>query len=217
MASSGSSDGGNQDWKAVDGNYNFNVYTAGWDAADASPPNPPPSPTNATAIDWKWDGVNGNNNLWVGSTTGGLRLSLKGDDPLWQAGVPYDSGSSPKPPPSWANNEGGMTLFPNATMLAYSGAFALKQGQSVSFLFSIMTTPVKPLDWQRHWTHRWTQLGGAANYSYLASKGATVVNMHQGNAINPWISKLCVCVLLCCLCCLCVICVSCVCVCVCVL
>jgi hypothetical protein len=45
---------------------------------------------------------NGDNAVWVGSTTAGLRLLVKGDDPLWQAGVPFDSRATPEPPTSWS-------------------------------------------------------------------------------------------------------------------
>ena len=44
------------------------------------------------------------------------------------------------------------------------------------------------MDLKKHFKERYAQLGGPANYTYLAEQGATVVNMHQGNAINPWIN-----------------------------
>ncbi len=56
-------------------------------------------------------------------------------------------------------------------------------GTSMTYLFNMMVTPVRPLNITKHWSQRWAQLGGAANYSYLASKGVTVVNMHQGNEV----------------------------------
>ena len=37
------------------------------------------------------------------------------------------------------------------------------------------------------WVYR-AQLGAPGNYSALAAAGVTVVNMHQGNEINPWIN-----------------------------
>ena len=44
------------------------------------------------------------------------------------------------------------------------------------------------LNLSHHFALRYAQLGGPANYSFLAEHGATVVNMHQGNVINPFIN-----------------------------
>ena len=127
--------------------------------------------------------------MWFGSTKAGLRLQLKGEDPLWWAGSPYDSGSSPTPPDSWNNEkQGGITAFHNGTVLAYSGPRPMTPGQSISYIFSLMVTPVRPFDLQERFRERWAQLSGPSNYSKLAGAGVTVVNMHQGNEINPWIN-----------------------------
>ena len=84
----------------MDGKLLYVDFKEGWDADEkVGPPNtpkPPPGPPKPAA--WKWDGHNGNNGLWFGSTKAGVRLELKGEDPLWWAGSPYDSGTSPEPP-----------------------------------------------------------------------------------------------------------------------
>ena len=49
--------------------------------------NPAPGRARTNTTAWKWDGRNGNNAVWMGSTKAGLRVELKGDDPLWWAGV----------------------------------------------------------------------------------------------------------------------------------
>ena len=143
-----------------------------------------------TARAWKWDGQNGNNAVWFGSTKAGLRVELKGDDPLWWAGVPYDSISSPTPPVSWSNGgQGGITAHANGTAEFYSGPRAMATGESISYTFSMMATPVRPFNTTERFHDRWTQAGGhAINYTDLAKKGVTVVNMHQGNQVNPWIN-----------------------------
>jgi len=147
--------------------------------------------------DWKWDGVNGNNGVWLGSTTGGVTLKLKGEDPLWQASVPYDDKSSPAPPPNWYNfGSGGISLDRNGTVSGYSGSFPVSTSSSnatKSFVFkaSLVITPVHNLNLTHHFSLRYVQLGytaDTANYTFLAEKGASVVNVHQGNAINPWIN-----------------------------
>eukprot|EP00755_Sulcionema_specki_P008006 Sspe_Gene.39757::Locus_19166_Transcript_1_1_Confidence_1.000_Length_3163::g.39757::m.39757 len=139
--------------------------------------------------EWKWDGVNGNNGVWVGSTRAGVRVYLKGDDDLWQAGVPYDSKASPPIPTSWSNGgKGGIRLLPNGTAQAFTGERVMGRGDSLTFRFSIMITPVRDMDLAKHFRNRYVQLSGPANYTHLASSGATVANMHQGNEVNPWIN-----------------------------
>ena len=98
------------------------------------------------AITWKWDGVNGNNCVWLGSTKAGLRVYLKGDDPLWQAGVPFDSTQSPTPPTSWSNSgAGGVQVHGNGTVVAFSGHRLLPVGRSVSYAWPMLATPAQGL------------------------------------------------------------------------
>jgi hypothetical protein len=145
-----------------------------------------PSPA-ATSLRWSWDGVNGNNGLWVGSTTGGILFKLKGEDPLWSASVPYDNKSSPPPPSEWHNNgEGGIELLRDGSMIGFSGSFPFTN--STTFRSSLLITPVHQLNLTHHYSLRYAQCDGPRNYTFLAENGATVVNMHQGNIINPFIN-----------------------------
>ena len=83
-------------------------------------------PNASVPCTWKWDGVNGNSGVWAGVSTGGLRTTLKGDNPLWQAAVPFDSLSSPPPPPSWSNGGyGGARLWQNNTLEAFTSSHVL--------------------------------------------------------------------------------------------
>ena len=197
--SSGDGTPQNEAWKAVDGDLSYADFSAGWDTTCPSrgcrplpnPPKPahPPPPPGTTKASWKWDHQNGNNGVWFGSTKAGVRLQLKGEDPLWWAGSPYDSGTSPEPPVSWSNGgSGGIDAFSNGTALAYSGPRAMAAGEEMSFVFSLMVTPVRPHNLASRFKERWAQLGGPGNYTALAESGVTVVNMHQGNEVNPWIN-----------------------------
>lgn len=142
-----------------------------------------------TALTLCADFARRNNGVWFGSTKAGVRLQLKGADPLWWAGSPYDSGTSPQPPDSWSNSgAGGIKAWSNGTAIAFSGPRAMAAGASISYLFSLMVTPVRPHDFAQRFKERWAQLGGPENYTALAEDGVTVVNMHQGNEINPWIN-----------------------------
>ena len=138
-------------------------------------------------------------------------LKLKGDDPLWQASVPYDDKSSPPPPPSWYNNgKGGILLNRSGVVTGFSHNYVCGPGaNATTFRASLLVTPVHNLNLTHHFSLRYAQLDAPANYSkqrnalafvpcssvplphvalagFLASRGASVINMHQGNVVNPW-------------------------------
>jgi hypothetical protein len=86
-----------------------------------------------------------------------------------------------------------MELFQNGTVIAFSAGYsasnnastsanqlpaglALRAGQSVTFRFSVMSTPVRPLDLKKHWKERYVQLGGPANYSFLGAQVGSVLH-----------------------------------------
>ena len=51
-----------------------------------------------------------------------------------------------------------------------------------------MCWEARPLNLTKHWGERYFQAGGPVDYAAVAKGGATVLNMHQGNVINPWIN-----------------------------
>jgi len=96
LASSGNTTDTMPAWKAADGINDFTEALAhGWDACPSPkscgfvplpgpmPPSPPPGDT--VAKQWTWDGVNGNNAVWTGSSAAGIRLFPKGPEDEWQA------------------------------------------------------------------------------------------------------------------------------------
>jgi hypothetical protein len=197
VSSSGDGTPENPAWQSVDGKVRYKSFAYGYDAVNRrdlpSPPQPrPPSPSNSTV--WRWDGMpasgNGDNAVWIGSTAAGLRLFLKGDDPLWQAGVPFDSRATPEPPVSWYNNgSGGVEVDNKGSVVAFSGVHLLPASQPVSFAWSILVTPVRPFNLSAHFQERWAQLGApGGDYTLYKNASVTVVNMHQGNQVNPWIN-----------------------------
>ena len=144
--------------------------------------------TNNTA-EWRWDGGNGNNALWLGSSRAGLRVFPKGESDEWQAAVPFDDKLTPPTPESWSNNgTGGIRVLPNGTASVFTGERSLVAGESLVFRFSIMVTPTRPLNLTKHWGERHYQAYGPTNYTAVAEGGATILVEHQGNVINPWIN-----------------------------
>ena len=71
---------------------------------------------------------------------------------------------------------------------AYTGARKIAAGEELHFNFGLLITPAKPLD-RDHWKWRYyhTQFGDPP-IAAIAPTGATVVNVHQGDPLNPYIN-----------------------------
>eukprot|EP00747_Dinoflagellata_sp_TGD_P078072 gnl/TRDRNA2_/TRDRNA2_159884_c2_seq1.p1 gnl/TRDRNA2_/TRDRNA2_159884_c2~~gnl/TRDRNA2_/TRDRNA2_159884_c2_seq1.p1 ORF type:complete len:516 (-),score=82.86 gnl/TRDRNA2_/TRDRNA2_159884_c2_seq1:57-1496(-) len=106
---------------------------------------------------------------------------------MWQAGVPNDSDRAPEAPASWDNRgAGGIQVWKNGTVAVFTGQ---RPAGSTTYRFSVMATPVRPLDLPKHFRERYVQVSVIpTNFTQLSEGGATVVNIHQGNLLNPWIN-----------------------------
>jgi len=132
---------------------------------------------------WAWDWKKGysNNSVWIGAVDGGLQCKLKGQEESW------DLFRLTSIPDAWSNGgHGGCTITEvgkdTVLLRAYSGARQLKAGQTLYFNFGLLVTPVKPLD-SAHWSQRY-------DHEFISPEkakqnGATIINIHQGNDLNP--------------------------------
>jgi hypothetical protein len=73
----------------------------------------------------------------------------------------------------------------------YSGERVLELAEELNFNFGLLVTPEKPLN-PNHWTQRYYQQAypepGAVPVETLVRSGASIVNIHQGNELNPYIN-----------------------------
>ena len=140
---------------------------------------------------WKWDINRANNSVWIGDYNAGLQVQLQTPQ---ETGVNYDLKATGIPE-SWGNGgKGGCTVTEEGDRVmlrAYSGPRTLATGTELTFNFSLLGTPVKPLD-PAHWKQRYYQQGypepGAVPVDFLLDAGVTIVNIHQGNELNPYIN-----------------------------
>lgn len=138
--------------------------------------------------EWKWDAARANNQLWIGDVNAGLSLKLKHIEERWDLYNLRESG----PYRDWANGRhGGCTVEEVGTdqvvIRAYTGPIEAAAGQELRFNFGLLTTPVKTLD-RGHWDWRYFHRGTATPVAEAADGGATVINLHQGDALNPHIN-----------------------------
>ena len=134
---------------------------------------------------WAWD-INRNiDSVWIGDYNAGLQLKLQGHEDTWDL---YDLKLSGIPK-SWGNEgKGGWTVSEEqdrAMVRAYSGERMLNQGEELQFRFALLVTPVKPLD-RAHWGQRYYHIFGEPENAVQC--GATIINVHQGNELNPYIN-----------------------------
>jgi hypothetical protein len=139
--------------------------------------------------DWKWEADKANNMVWMGSVNAGMQCKLKHETPDWKMYGFDETG----PYKDWSNNGlGGCTIREigqNVLLRAFTGAKTVKSGQTLHFNFGLLITPLKPLD-NEHWNQRYFQADPPVNtWMSRASKGgATIMNIHQGNKLNPYIN-----------------------------
>jgi hypothetical protein len=136
---------------------------------------------------WKWDPSLSNNQFWLGDVGGGLSCKLKHIEDRWDLYNLKDSGSYE----DWSNNgRGGCDLDEKGdriTVLAYTGVRRLTAGETVHFNFGLLLTPLKTLD-KAHWGWRYFHRSSSIPISEIAKTGATIVNIHQGDSLNPYIN-----------------------------
>ena len=138
--------------------------------------------------EWKWDLSRSNNQLWIGDVNAGLSCKLKHVEDRWDLYNLQQSGLYE----DWGNDGRGGCVVENAgadqvIIRAYSGARDVVAGQQLHFNFGLLVTPVKTLD-RRHWQWRYFHRGSAAPVKEVAQTGATIINLHQGDRLNPYIN-----------------------------
>ena len=143
---------------------------------------------------WKWNGPY--DSFWMGSVHAGLHCELRGGS----YHGPMLNLYHPAPPQTWGNGgKGGVSIREEANRVvatAFSGPRVLKAGQPVTFEFTLLITPVKPLDPATHFSTRyfhgnvnWTPDGiDPTPTSEALAVGANVVNVHHATIFNPYIN-----------------------------
>lgn len=132
---------------------------------------------------WTWNVSRSNNAVWLGDVPAGLQIKLKGPEEKW------DLTGIPELPRGWSNGgKGGCTVRDEdgpIVLRAYSGARHFEANEEETYRFGLLITPLKPLD-PRHWNQRYLHQPEPADQA--KAKGATIVNIHQGPALNPYIN-----------------------------
>ena len=144
-------------------------------------------------IRWRWEEGLGNYLVWLGDAAAGVRLRLTGSAPGFES--PQHLMTASDIPDGWHNGgHGGAVVGADGSVRAFSGARALRAGESVELRFELLLTPCKPLVPSAHWGMRYYQVGypdtALVQPDEVARQGARVINIHQGvdGLVNPYIN-----------------------------
>lgn len=142
-------------------------------------------------FDWKWDVAHKNQDgAWIGAVNSGLQFSLRDEKYSRPLNTNFYLQKPLLLPTSWGNeNKGGITITPNPKSVvvnAYSGARTMKKGDVLYYNFNLLITPFHTINtdfqWDTKFYHRYSPIDS------IAKTGATVINIHHANAINPYIN-----------------------------
>ncbi|MEI6512639.1 MAG: glycoside hydrolase domain-containing protein, partial [bacterium] len=135
---------------------------------------------------WEWDENSPAHQYWVGNTNAGLYCKLKHSFDAWDLHNLKESGF----PSGWYNEGKGGCLFGTDksgaySSCAYTGQRVLKAGEELELRFSLLVTPVKPLDYARFDQRYYHWAEDIVSVDECLDSGATVINIHHGNLLNP--------------------------------
>ncbi len=148
--------------------------------------------TRRAAWQYKWQKDRANNCLWLGSTNVGLHIKLKHTQDVWEL-YNYEKIGLPD---SWDNGgRGWVSVKENKNsvdFLASSGTRRLEPGQSIRFRYSLIVTPLKNIDYKKHWETRYHHIDTWSRpippLHETVEAGAHAVILHQGGPLLPFIN-----------------------------
>lgn len=143
------------------------------------------------SVAWKWhtDTLN-QDGAWLGNVNAGLQYSLRDEHYVRPLNTNFYLQKPLLLPVSWGNsNKGGINIWQKGKAILadnYSGPRSMKKGDTLYYNFRMLFTPFHTLDTKSHFANRYI-------HKYISTDtakalGATVINIHQGTAINPYIN-----------------------------
>lgn len=133
-----------------------------------------------------WEGSH--DSFWIGDQNGGVWCELRG---ARYTGPLLDLFKPGHPQSWWNDRKGGFSIRkePSRTLATvFSGARRLAAGDSLSFSFALLITPVKRLDMAKHFRDRYYHGGGLLPNKEEIAAGVRIVNLHHANPANPYIN-----------------------------
>jgi len=142
-------------------------------------------------LEWKWDVAHKNQDgAWIGSVNAGLQYSLRDEHYVRPLNTNFYLQRPLLLPASWGNdNKGGIRISEaDSTVWVnnYSGSRSMKKGEVLYYNFNLLITPFHTINTNFQWATRFYHKYN--NLDTIKATGATVVNIHHGTPINPYIN-----------------------------
>lgn len=144
-----------------------------------------------TEHQWQWDKRKNQDSVWLGDVNAGLRCRLFGENYRRPVINIHYHHMPLNLPPAWHNDgQGGCSIREQGedcvVLRATSGPRTVMPGEVLHFNFTLLITPLKPLDTDGQWGQRYYHAYHSPDQ--VVQAGANVVNIHHGNDINPYIN-----------------------------
>ncbi|HVW97223.1 MAG TPA: glycoside hydrolase domain-containing protein [Mucilaginibacter sp.] len=142
-------------------------------------------------VNWKWDVAHKNQDaVWIGDVNAGLQYSLRDQNYVRPLNTNFYLQKPLLLPTSWGNdNKGGIRIGEKGkNILAenYSGPRTMKKGDVLYYNFTLLVTPFHTINTDFQWATRFYHKYN--NVDSIKATGATVINIHHGTPINPFIN-----------------------------
>ncbi len=143
------------------------------------------------SINWKWNVATQNQDgAWLGDVNAGLQFSLRDQHYVRPLNTNFYLQKPLLLPASWGNdNKGGIHISQKGKAVLvdnYSGMRSMKKGDTLYYNFRMLFTPFHTIDTKSQFANRY--IHKYINTDTAKALGATVINIHQGTAINPYIN-----------------------------
>jgi hypothetical protein len=127
--------------------------------------------------------------FWIGETTAGIHCELRGGSYNGPMITSYQN----LPSSSWSNGgatgNGGFRIDSDnntVTASAFSGFRRMTNGQSVTYEFALLITPVKEMNLKNQFSIRYFH--NPAPTPEVVANGGNLMNVHHANRYNPYIN-----------------------------
>lgn len=148
-------------------------------------------------LTFRWNGEKHLDCLYAGAVNAGLRLKWKAENyrkPL--INIYYKNMPLVLPETTWDNHQKGGVTFQKgkeaASINAHTGSFEMKAGETRSFHFELHFTPLKPVDYKKHYAVRYDHNNKLKNEKKEVDRAAKLrlnnLVIHHGNMVHPFIN-----------------------------
>jgi hypothetical protein len=150
---------------------------------------------------WTWDAARHQDCFWMGAVNRGMLLRLKDDRYRRPLVNIYYSFRPLLMPRTWDNGgQGGIVVSPASgeavNVRCFSGPRTLHPGETLAFDVDFYLTPFHPLGTRQQWDVRFLHPGASHDPALIEQAveqlspeaGPNVLNIHQANAVAPFIN-----------------------------